>query len=166
MSPRAAGTRPRYASNVVVVYARVSSADQRDDLDRHVARLAAWTGEQGIPVGRVVTEVGSVLNGERRTFLALFRDPDVITIVVEHRDRFARFGEPPQLPVLGASLSFLAFQSPRSVIGAGQCLPGRRRVVPAGSASPPGPSAFVRLRNHGRGWLVLVPDDAEAPRWR
>jgi predicted site-specific integrase-resolvase len=80
MSPRAAGTRSRHASNVAVVYARVSSADQRDDLDRHVARLSAWTGEQGIPVGRVVTEVGSVLNGERRTFLTLLRDPDVTTI--------------------------------------------------------------------------------------
>jgi predicted site-specific integrase-resolvase len=75
-----------------VVYARVSSADQRDDLDRHVARLSAWTGGQGIPVGCVVTGVGSAVNGERRTFLALLRDPDVTMIVVGHRDRFARFG--------------------------------------------------------------------------
>jgi predicted site-specific integrase-resolvase len=125
MSPRAAGTRPRYASNVVVVYARLSSADQRADLDRQVARLSGWTGEQGIPVGCVVTEVGSAVNGERWTVLALLRDPDVATIVVEHRDRFARFGEPPRLPILGASIAFLAFQSPRSVIGAGQWLPGR-----------------------------------------
>ena len=32
------------------------------------------------------------LNGKRRKFLALLRDPSVTTIVVEHRDRFARFG--------------------------------------------------------------------------
>jgi predicted site-specific integrase-resolvase len=43
-------------------------------------------------VGKVVTEVGSALNGKRRKFLALLRDPSVTTIVVEHRDRFARFG--------------------------------------------------------------------------
>jgi predicted site-specific integrase-resolvase len=32
------------------------------------------------------------LNGHRRKFLALLGDPKVTTIVVEHRDRFARFG--------------------------------------------------------------------------
>ena len=44
-----------------------------------------------LAVDRVVTEVGSALNGHRK-FLALLRDPAVSTIVVEHRDRFARFG--------------------------------------------------------------------------
>jgi predicted site-specific integrase-resolvase len=43
-------------------------------------------------VDRVVTEVGSASNGHREKFLALLRDPVVSTIVVEHRDRFARFG--------------------------------------------------------------------------
>jgi predicted site-specific integrase-resolvase len=42
-------------------------------------------------VDRVVTEVGSALNGRRKKFLALLKDPAVETIVVEHRDRFARF---------------------------------------------------------------------------
>jgi len=36
--------------------------------------------------------VGSALNGKRRTFLGLLRDPDVTTIIVEPRYRFARFG--------------------------------------------------------------------------
>lgn len=43
-------------------------------------------------VSRVVTEVGSALDGRCKKFLALLRDPSVATIVVEHRDRFARFG--------------------------------------------------------------------------
>lgn len=43
-------------------------------------------------MGCVVTEVGSALDGERRKFLALLRDPAMTTIVVEHRDRFTRFG--------------------------------------------------------------------------
>jgi putative resolvase len=76
----------------VVVYARVSSADQRADLDRQVARVAAWVTGQDMAVSRVVTEVGSALNGRRKKFLGLLRDPNVTTIVVEHRDRFARFG--------------------------------------------------------------------------
>ena len=75
-----------------VVYAPVSSADQKADLDRQVARGTAWATGQGIAVGRVVTETGSALNAKRRKFLALLRDPSVSMIVVEHRDRFARFG--------------------------------------------------------------------------
>ena len=82
---------PGNAGNAVV-YARVSSADQKADLDRQVARATAWATGQGIAIGRVVTETGSALNGKRRKFLALLRDPAVSVIVVEHRDRFARFG--------------------------------------------------------------------------
>jgi predicted site-specific integrase-resolvase len=76
----------------VVVYARVSSADQQADLDRQVARVTTWATGQHLTVSRVVTEVGSALNGRRKKFLALLRDPAVTVIVVEHRDRFARFG--------------------------------------------------------------------------
>jgi predicted site-specific integrase-resolvase len=77
---------------ITAVYARVSSADQKPDLDRQVARVTAWATAQGLTVGRVVTEVGSALNGKRRKFLVLLRDPSVTVIVTEHRDRFARFG--------------------------------------------------------------------------
>ncbi|MEO3781614.1 IS607 family transposase [Micromonospora sp. B11E3] len=76
----------------VVVYVRVSSADQQADLDRQVARVTMWATGQRLAVDRVVTEVGSALDGHRKKFLALLRDPAVATIVVEHRDRFARFG--------------------------------------------------------------------------
>ncbi len=74
------------------VYARVSSADQKADLDRQVARVTAWATAQQIPVDKVVMEVGSALNGYRRKFISLLRDPSVHRIVVEHRDRFCRFG--------------------------------------------------------------------------
>ena len=80
------------ADEQVVVYARVSSADRKADLDRQVARVTMWATGQRLAVSRVVTEVGSALNGHRRKFLGLLRDPQVTTIVVEHRDRFARFG--------------------------------------------------------------------------
>lgn len=80
------------AAGVTVVYARVSSADQKPDLDRQVARVTAWATARNLPVDRVVTEVGPALDGKRRKFLALLRDPSVSVIAVEHRDRFARFG--------------------------------------------------------------------------
>ena len=82
---------PRPAGRTVV-YARVSSADQRADLDRQIARVTEWVTGDGGRVDQVVTEVGSALDGRRRKFLALLRDPAVTRIVVEHRDRFARFG--------------------------------------------------------------------------
>jgi predicted site-specific integrase-resolvase len=74
------------------VYARVSSADQQADLDRQGARVCAWATAQQFPVDKVVTEVGSALNGHRRKFLSMLRDSSVHRIVVEHRDRFCRFG--------------------------------------------------------------------------
>jgi predicted site-specific integrase-resolvase len=86
-----AATEPA-STGIAVVYARVSAADQQPDLDRQVARVTAWATGQGLTVGRVVTEVGSALDGHRKQFLALLRDPQVATIVVERRDRFARFG--------------------------------------------------------------------------
>jgi predicted site-specific integrase-resolvase len=74
------------------VYARVSSADQKTDLDRQVARVTAGATAEQIPVDRVVTEVGWALNGHGRTFLALLRARSVGRIVVEHRDRCCGFG--------------------------------------------------------------------------
>jgi predicted site-specific integrase-resolvase len=39
----------------VVVYARVSSADQKTDLDRQVARVTTWATGEKLAVSRVVT---------------------------------------------------------------------------------------------------------------
>lgn len=71
---------------------RVSCADQRADLDRQVAGVTAWATEEQISVDMVVTGVGSALTGHRRKFLALLGDRSIHRLVVEHRDRFCRFG--------------------------------------------------------------------------
>jgi putative resolvase len=76
----------------VALYARVSSRDQAADLDRQADRLRAFAAGRGYAEVRVVTEVGSGLNGRRRKLLALLSDPSVLILVVEHRDRLARFG--------------------------------------------------------------------------
>ena len=72
------------------LYARVSSLDQRADLDRQVARLCAWAATTGLPVERVESEVGSGMNGIRTKVRRLLADPKVTTVVVEHRDRLGR----------------------------------------------------------------------------
>jgi putative resolvase len=80
-----------------VLHARVSSHEQGADLDRQVARLTKWATEQDLTVAQVVTEVGSGLNGKRPQLRRVLSDPDATVIVVEHRDRLARFGvEQPQ----------------------------------------------------------------------
>ncbi len=76
----------------VALYARVSSHDQRSDLDRQLARLSQYAAEHDLHVVAAVGEVGSGLNGKRRKLLKLLSDKTVSAIVVEHRDRFARFG--------------------------------------------------------------------------
>ena len=46
----------------LVVYARVSSADQKEDLDRQVGRVVEWVTQQGLRPDDVVKEIGSGLN--------------------------------------------------------------------------------------------------------
>jgi len=76
----------------VALYARVSSSDQKPDLERQVARLAVYAAENRLRVTEVVKEIGSGLNGHRRGLMRLLRTPAVTTVVVEHRDRLMRFG--------------------------------------------------------------------------
>ena len=73
-----------------VCYARVSSADQKTDLQRQADRLKAFALGMGVEAPEVVTETGSGMNDKRRKLNRLLADPTVGTIVVEHRDRLAR----------------------------------------------------------------------------
>lgn len=73
------------------VYARVSSHDQRQDLQGQVARLTTWATSNGDVVSEAVTEVGSGLNGKRPKLRRILSDPSASVVVVEHRDRLARF---------------------------------------------------------------------------
>ncbi|MFD9223114.1 IS607 family transposase [Streptomyces sp. NPDC060064] len=74
----------------VGLYARVSSHGQKADLERQVARLSRWAAKAGHRVVRVESEVGSGMNGGRTKARRLLADPDVTTVVVEHKDRLGR----------------------------------------------------------------------------
>ena len=75
-----------------VLYARVSSNDQREDLDRQAGRLVEWATRQGYRPDEVVKEIGSGLNGNRRQLRRIVGDGTVGIIIVEHRERLCRFG--------------------------------------------------------------------------
>jgi putative resolvase len=74
----------------VGLYARVSSHEQKSDLQRQVARLSTWAVQAGLRVVRVETEVGSGMNGARARARRLLADPEVSVVVVEHRERLGR----------------------------------------------------------------------------
>jgi putative resolvase len=74
------------------LYARVSSHDQRADLDWQVSRLTQWAAAASASarVVRVEAEVASGMTGRRPKLRRLLADPAVRTVVVTHRDRLAR----------------------------------------------------------------------------
>ena len=82
----------RTGPSSVVLYARVSSSEQKQDLDRQLSRLVEYTTSQGLQVKGAIKEISRGLNGKRTKLLSILRDPDVRTIVVEHKDRLVRFG--------------------------------------------------------------------------
>lgn len=79
----------------VALHARVSSSDQKNDLQAQLGRLSAFAASCKFTVTRTCIETGSGLNGHRPrllSLLALLSDPGITTIVVEHRVRPMRFG--------------------------------------------------------------------------
>ena len=76
----------------VAVYARVSSAENKPNLDSQAKRLVDYCMAKGYQVSKVVKEIGSGVNDARPKFLALLEDTTITTIVVEHKDRASRFG--------------------------------------------------------------------------
>jgi putative resolvase len=76
----------------VAIYARVSSAENKSNLDSQAERLVAYCTARGYQVARVVKEVGSGINDARPKLLALLTDQSIGLIVVEHKDRLTRFG--------------------------------------------------------------------------
>ena len=75
-----------------MVYARVSSAEQKDDLDRQVGWVVEWATRQGCQPDEAVKEIGSGLNGNHRRLRRLVWDHTVGPIVGEHRERLKRLG--------------------------------------------------------------------------
>lgn len=90
-------------TNNVALYARVSSSDQKEDLERQLQRLREYATTKGLHVVQEVSEIGSGLNGHRKKLIKLLENPSISIIVVEHRDRLARFGSEYIEAVLKAS---------------------------------------------------------------
>jgi excisionase family DNA binding protein len=78
-----------------IIYARVSSADQKSDLERQIQYLTQYCSSKGYRVVDILSDIASGLKTDRRGLLKLFdyvvnRQVDVV--VVMYRDRLTRFG--------------------------------------------------------------------------
>ena len=79
----------------IVIYARVSSRGQKDDLKNQVNFLKTFCNARGMIVDQCIEDYGSGLNYNRKKWnelLTQVMDGKIQTIVVTHKDRFIRFG--------------------------------------------------------------------------
>ena len=83
-------------NTVAAIYARVSSADQkqRGDTDRQSARIFEHCVTKGYKVEHIIKDLGSGLNDKRKGFVKLCQlviDRKIDRVVIEHKDRLTRF---------------------------------------------------------------------------
>lgn len=79
----------------IVIYARVSTKKQKDNLKNQIAFLQQFCNAKGMIVDECIEEFGSGLNYNRKKWNQLLIDvmeQKIKTIVISHKDRFVRFG--------------------------------------------------------------------------
>ena len=79
----------------IVIYARVSTKNQKEDLQNQVSFLRQFCNARGMIVDQCIKEYGSGLNYNRKKWNALLEEVmegNIKSIVITHKDRFIRFG--------------------------------------------------------------------------
>lgn len=76
----------------VVLYARVSSSEDKSNLESQLERLRNYAAARGYEIVKEVKEIGSGLNDKRPQLEKILCSDDWDIILVEHKDRFSRFG--------------------------------------------------------------------------
>jgi len=76
----------------VICYARVSSSQNKANLETQAERILNFANLSGLPVDTIIKEIGSGLNDKRPKLLKILNDIEITHIVVEHKDRLTRFG--------------------------------------------------------------------------
>lgn len=83
---------PTMKTKKVAIYARVSSSENKSNLERQKERLISYANAKGYQIEKIITEIGSGLNDNRPKLEKLLTDKTIDIIIVEHKDRLARFG--------------------------------------------------------------------------
>ena len=71
----------------VLIYARVSSAENRSNLDSQALRVEKYCIARGYRIVGIVKEVGSGVNDSRKKLIKMLQRDDYHLIVCEHKDR-------------------------------------------------------------------------------
>lgn len=83
------------AERKTIVYCRVSSSNQKDDLESQIKAMEIYCLNSGIVVDEWLKEIGSGMNFKRKIFLSLMSrisSGEICKVVVAHKDRLCRFG--------------------------------------------------------------------------
>lgn len=78
-----------------IIYTRVSTSNQKDDLKNQIDFLRQYTNSSGIIIDEVIEDYGSGLNYNRKKWNKLIDEcmlNEIDTIYITHKDRFIRFG--------------------------------------------------------------------------
>ena len=78
--------------NKVAIYTRVSSNENKANLETQAERLKAYATAKGYQIVEVIKEVGSGVNDNRKKLNKLLESDSWGVIIVEHKDRLTRFG--------------------------------------------------------------------------
>lgn len=76
----------------IVTYARVSSSEDKSNLIKQSKRLVEYCNANGWKTHENILEIGSGLNDNRKKLLKIFSQGLATRLIVEHKDRLARFG--------------------------------------------------------------------------
>ncbi len=71
---------------IACIYARVSSAENKKNLDAQAERLTNYAMAKGYRIYKVVKEVGSGLNDNRKQLAKILVDDNYNILIVEHKD--------------------------------------------------------------------------------
>lgn len=75
-----------------IVYTRVSSSENKSNLDSQAKRVESYCIAKGYQIVGIVKEVGSGVNDHRKQLIKLLEANNYDLIVVEHKDRLTRVG--------------------------------------------------------------------------
>lgn len=78
-----------------VIYARVSTANQKSQLDSQIALIKSYMIANGVKPDKVYAEIASGLNDNRKELQSLVKDvidQKIKTVYVSYKDRLTRFG--------------------------------------------------------------------------
>jgi len=82
-------------SRKIVIYTRVSTRNQTDDLENQVDFLQQYVNAKGLIADDIIRDYGSGLNYNRKKWNQLLNEVmenKIKMILVSHKDRFVRFG--------------------------------------------------------------------------